>query len=144
MTPEALHAYLIGKGIDEDAAQDVLVSYLTAKVPIRYPKSWAWKSAVLRRGGKQSQNASVRCMVPLTPAMEAVSATSEPSPLKLAEVRQALARAIQALPSDEIMDAWHKGSDDKRRHLKVYPTGRPKGGGVEGWQEDYRALLDER
>jgi len=139
MTPEALHAYLIGKGIDEDAAQDVLVSYLTAKVPIRFPKSWAWKTALHWRGGRQSGNANVRCMVPLTPAMEAVSAAPARSPLQRAETRQALASAIGALPSATIMKRQRA-----RQRLKVYPEGRPQAGGVKGWQEDYRALLDER
>ncbi len=144
MPPEALHAYLIGKGFDEDVVQDVIVSYLTATVPIRFPKAWGWKAAIHRRGGRNRDRAGVRCMVPLDGVIEWTTATSDPSPLAQAETRQALARAVQSLPSDTIMAAWTQGTKEKRRLLGVYPKHRPAAGGVEAWQEDYRALLDER
>ena len=143
MTPEALHIYLRGKGFDEDTVQDVIVNYLTATIPIRFPKAWGWKAAIHRRGGRNRDRAGVRCMVPLDGAIEHTTATLDPSPLARAETRQALARAVQALPSDTIMAAWTKGTKEKRRLLGVYPKHRPTSGGVTAWQEDYQALLNE-
>lgn len=95
MTPEALSAYLLSKGLDPDAVQDTLVAYMTWQgEPIRYPKRWAWMHVYWRtqdgyrqmtmRGKRQAQELA-----------ELVS--TAPSPLDRVEQRQRIERFAKSM-----------------------------------------------
>ena len=116
MTPEQLSEYLLKRRFSEDAVQYTILVYLTSRCPIRFPKAWGWKTAThfQNRQGALSQR-----FFPLDFSLHDPSA----SPLRVAEVREALAQAFANPPPRK--------------------RGRPRGG-IAGQREDYEALLRER
>lgn len=117
MTPEALRAYLITRHVDEDIAQDVLVAYLAARRPIRFPKSWGYRVA-LNRLIDRVRHTNHEDVLPVLPVPPLCS--HEASPLRQAEARQELARALKRGPY-------------KRRVVRFKQS-----------QEDYQALDQSR
>ena len=97
MTPEALSAYLLSKGIPEDIAQSVIICYLVAGGPetIRYPKAWAWRKAQwlkideARRPGGMTFAAKRR---PQATELPTALRSKEPTPYRVAAARQELDR----------------------------------------------------
>lgn len=94
MSPEDLSAYLLSKGLDPDAVQDVLVEYLTwTGEPIRYPKTWAWRHVYWRTMERYRKEGMRGRRVDLP--SDLVSTT--PNPLAQAEQRQRIERFAQTM-----------------------------------------------
>ena len=89
MTPEALSAYLLGKGLDPDAVQDTILEYMTWQgPPILHPKTWAWRRVWWRTkdGYRQQSGRGTRIDLP------ANLVSILPDPLTQAERRQRIER----------------------------------------------------
>lgn len=94
MTPEDLSAYLLDKGLDPDAVQDVLVEYLTwTGEPIRYPKAWAWRRVYYRTMDHYRKEGMRGHRVDLPANL----VSTAPNPLTQAEQRQQLERFAQTM-----------------------------------------------
>lgn len=130
MTPEALRDYLVGRGFTEDVAQDVVVSYLTNRKPIRNPQAWGVKAALYltMKYAKGPNPTESRVDHQLAPFPEGGLVGREPDPLRCAIGRQELARAFAKPPLLTPRRRWT----------------REQTGGFTSCLEDYHTLLNER
>lgn len=103
VTPEALSQYLLSHGLDSDAVQDTLVTYMTWQgPPIRHPKAWAWRHVYWKTRDEHRKRSIRGKGTELPPNL----VSTAPNPLTQAEQRQRIERFAQQMKGVRRWSLW--------------------------------------